>query len=64
MRKILISGLILALLCGGCIGVGTETTQEVTVGQELIDLKRALDSGAISEQEYVKLKQKTLEKKQ
>lgn len=33
----------------------------ISKGQELLDLKEALDSGAISEQEYQKLKSKIID---
>jgi hypothetical protein len=34
-----------------------------TTGQQLIDLKKALDAGAINQQEYEKERKKILEKK-
>jgi hypothetical protein len=42
-----------------CIAVGTggeKIEQKPTFGQELIDLKKARDAGAISEQEYKEMK--------
>ena len=33
-----------------------------TVGEELIDLKKALDVGAITDEEYTKMKTKILER--
>jgi hypothetical protein len=52
--RILSFGLLVAV-CGlsGCIAVGgAEHRPAPTKGQELIDLKRALDGGAINQQEY------------
>lgn len=64
-RKVLV-GLILAVFLCGCVaGIGgTEKTEQPTVGQELIDLKKALDEGAVSEKEYDELKQKIMNKKE
>jgi len=62
-RKILL-GLVLALFLCGCIaGIGSDTIELPSVGQELIDLKKARDEGAINEEEYVDLKQKIMKKK-
>lgn len=36
-------------------------TRTISIGQELIDLKQARDSGAISEDEYYHLKRKVIE---
>ena len=48
-----------ALLTGCAIGSGSKTeVVKPTLGQELVDLKNAKDSGAISEQEYTELKEK------
>ena len=57
-----IAGLILlAALVGGCCGGGgsqvQNTTKTTTLGQELTDLKRAYDAGAITEEQYNKMKQ-------
>lgn len=44
-----------AVLLGGC--GGTEVSQTtVSKGQELTDLKKALDSGAINQKEYDRLR--------
>lgn len=48
--------------CGG----GTDLRSDirtVTVGQELIDLQKAYDSGAISKKEYDKQREKILRRK-
>lgn len=45
---------------GACMFHGGEPKHltSATTGQELMDLKKALDSGAITEEEYLKLKEK------
>ncbi len=53
--------LIAAAILGGCCGggSGTElktTTITTTTGQQLLDLKKALDAGAIDEKQYEKMK--------
>jgi len=51
---ILVLGLSVIML-GGCLAVGgsrTSTAVQPTTGQELIDLKRALDCGAITQAEF------------
>jgi len=48
----------------GCIGVqgGSDVVKpEQTLGQELIDLKKAKEDGAITNKEYEKLKKKLLD---
>lgn len=42
-------------LLGGCSSASTEVlppTVSVSIGQQLIDLKKAKDAGALSEQQY------------
>jgi len=61
--------LVLATGVSGCAGGGarTETQTEIrttTTGQELTDLKKALDSGAITQQEYEAQRKKILERAQ
>jgi hypothetical protein len=57
------------LLCGvlfsGCVAVmgNTEQARKTTIGQELIDLKRALDAGVITEAEYEAQKARLLRDK-
>ncbi len=48
--------------CGGGGSTSTTQVQNTTVskGQQLIDLKRALDSGAISAREYESQRDKVL----
>jgi hypothetical protein len=60
-----LAGLMLA--CAGCWGGGSTTTsysetKTVTTGQELMDLKKARDSGAISEAEYQRLRENIIKK--
>lgn len=64
-----ICALLLAAMVSGCCcggGGGTTTVQPanvttVPVGQQLIDLKKAYESGAITEEEYKKLKDGVME---
>jgi hypothetical protein len=45
----------------GCVAVGgTSRSESPTLGKQLIDLKAALDSGAINETEYQAAKQQLL----
>ena len=47
----------------GCsVSGGTSHRINPTVGKELIDLKRALDENAISEQEYWELREELIDK--
>jgi hypothetical protein len=51
------AALTLALLggCGWSVGASTsEQVQKPTIGQSLIDLKKARDTGAITDAEYAK----------
>jgi hypothetical protein len=52
---VLLSSVILWSGCAWSIGgekEGGTVVRETTKGQELIDLKRALDQGAVSQEEY------------
>jgi hypothetical protein len=75
MKKSLIPisfAILTALLSSGCLGLhfgggGTKTTMvnksqtyNVTLGQQLIDLQKAYDSGIITESEYNSQKKKLL----
>ena len=55
------------LLTAGCaieLGGGTKTTsQKPTTGQQLVDLQKARDSGAITDAEYQAQKAKVLDGK-
>jgi PBP1b-binding outer membrane lipoprotein LpoB len=64
-RKILIVLILAFFLCGCVAGIGgTEKVEQPTVGQELTDLKKALDEGAVTEKEYMELKQKIMNRKE
>jgi len=73
MKSILAKTLVLGVLCGvllfgvtACGGGGAEMKSEVTTtttGQQLMDLKKALDSGALTQKEYEQERKKILEKK-
>jgi hypothetical protein len=55
-----------AFAIGGCGGGGAAVRSEVrstTVGQELMDLQRARDSGVITPDEYEKQREKILKRK-
>lgn len=48
----------------GCGGGGAKLQSDITTttkGQQLMDLKKALDSGAINQEEYDRLRKKVLE---
>lgn len=55
----------LTLVSAGCWGGGSTTyseTKTVTTGQELMDLKKARDTGAISESEYLRVRENIIKK--
>jgi hypothetical protein len=63
MKKFISVLLVLALLTTmvSCIAVGTggkKVENKTTLGQQLIDLQKARDDGAISAQEYAELREK------
>ena len=48
----------------GCGGGGAKVESDITTttkGQQLLDLKKALDAGAINQEEYERLRKKVLE---
>ena len=53
------------LILNGCIAIGNRDAQRpnATLGQQLIDLQKARDTGAISETEYQVQKARLLDKK-
>ena len=67
-RRLAVFAICGLLLFGvtACGGGGAELKSEVsttTVGQQLMDLKKALDSGAMTQQEYEKERKKVLDRK-
>jgi hypothetical protein len=53
MRWLAVGLLLGAMVLPGCIAVGgTSSAPTPTAGQELMDLKMALDRGAITQAEY------------
>lgn len=63
---VFLMAILLAAGAAGCGGGGAELKSDVrttTVGQELTDLKKALDSGVISEKEYETQRKRILERK-
>lgn len=51
------------LVTAGCGGADVRTqTTTTTTGQELLDLKKAYDSGVISEKEYDRKREEILER--
>jgi hypothetical protein len=72
MARRVVSTLMLLVVCGfllggvvACGGGGAEVKSEVsttTVGQQLLDLKKALDAGAITQKEYERERKKILDR--
>jgi hypothetical protein len=63
MKKIISAILVMVLLTTlvSCIAVGSggkKVNNQPTLGQQLVDLKKAQDEGAISNQEYAELREK------
>jgi len=63
-----LSLVLFAFVISGCCGGGsketkvvTESTSTTTTGQEMQDLKKALDEGAISQEEYDAAKKRILQ---
>ena len=71
MKKLFVSvliGLTATTLLTGCLAIQlgggtTSHSQNPTVGQQLIDLQHAKDSGAITDAEYQQQKAKLLQNK-
>ena len=67
MKKSLIlfaAGLSVLMLLGGCVALGTGSktiTQKPTLGQQLVDLQKAKDVGAINDAEFQAQKAKLLQ---
>jgi hypothetical protein len=62
MFRVLLAAVVAAgiLAAAGCIAIGAQTDNRATTGQELIDLKAALDRGAVSPEEYAAKKAELL----
>lgn len=62
-RKTMIAGAIAVsvLLMGGCASEPPMTTTNVSLGQQLIDLKDAHDKGAISDKEYKNARERIID---
>ena len=71
MKKLIIQaflGIVATTLLTGCLylqlgGGSTTKPQYATVGQQLTDLKKAKDAGAITDAEYQEQKAKILDEK-
>lgn len=60
----IVSVIALVSTLSACGGGGAKVESEIsttTKGQQLLDLKKALDSGAINQAEYERLRKKVLE---
>lgn len=64
MSKTLLCLFSCALLtgCAGDTMVNVPTSTKITKGQELADLQRALDAGAVSEREYRRLREALMDR--
>ncbi len=72
MNRLLVKNALVLVACatllGGCCGGGSKTTQidhistTKTVGEQLLDLQKARDSGAINQEQYMKAKQDILDR--
>ena len=63
-RIIILITSVIALSLTGCGGGGADVQSDVratTTGQELTDLKRALDEGVITQEEYEQQRQEILD---
>ena len=61
MRNCFLGMILISVIFFGCgvkLGSDTQQSKKPTLGQELMELKEAKDSGAISEQNYLELKEK------
>lgn len=65
-NSILSAALLAALGVSACSGGGAEVRSEITTtttGQQLLDLKKAYDAGAMSKEEYERERQRILSNK-
>ena len=62
MKPLLIAGLMIPLLsgCVAAIGNSGQPRSNATVGQQLVDLQKAKEAGAITDAEYQAQKAKLL----
>ncbi|MEQ8857948.1 MAG: SHOCT domain-containing protein [Pseudomonadales bacterium] len=60
MRRLTLLAVLVML--GGCFNGGNTAVRlgDVSLGQQLIDLKRALDEGAMTDEEYTQARQSLL----
>jgi hypothetical protein len=68
IRRVFIASVVLVFAIGlqGCGGGGATTETEIstqTLGQELIDLKKAYDSGVITKREYEKARERLIKRR-
>jgi hypothetical protein len=62
--RILVALVLASSVAAGCLSFGggsdTTTVNQPTVGQQLLDLKKAYDAGTISQDEYERMRQAIL----
>jgi hypothetical protein len=63
LLRVLFTASLLLTLSGCVAAIGNRPPPMATVGQQLIDLKKARDEGALSETEYVAQRAKLLGEK-
>ena len=59
-KAILAVSVMLAVAMSGCVSSSKSRIETQTTGQQLIDLKKALDDGVISKSEYERKRQDIL----
>ena len=58
MRNVTLAVLVTAAMLAGCSSIEVVApTVSVSIGQQLIDLKKARDSGAINQNDYIRQRQ-------
>jgi hypothetical protein len=63
VRVMVLCAILMSAALAGCVAVGgTSNERRPTAGQELIDLKSALDAGAITQAEFDQKKAEILRK--
>jgi hypothetical protein len=55
------AAVVTALLVGGCASDAPMTTTNISLGQQLIDLKDAHDKGALSDKEYKNARERIID---